>query len=104
MTISLMVLDVECCYAEYRYNECRNYLNAMLNVFMLSVDVLSVIKLNVIMLNVVAPPIYMLIINESISWQNVLVYCHFPDLKSYNNINILKSNVMSCRLMGVEVI
>ncbi len=74
----------ECLYVKCRYDQCR-------------------VMLNVIMLNVVAPFMYMLIINESISWQNVLVQCHFPDLTSYN-INILKANVMSCRLMGVEVI
>jgi hypothetical protein len=55
-----MALDVECCFAEWRYAECRDFLIIMLNVVMLSVIMLSVIMLSVIMLsvfmlNVVAP-------------------------------------------------
>ncbi len=42
MTLSIMALDVECCYAE-----SRDLLIIMLNIFMLSV----------VMLNVVAPDI-----------------------------------------------
>jgi len=50
MTFIIMALDVECCFAEWRYAECRDFLIIMLNVVML-----SVIMLSVFMLNVVAP-------------------------------------------------
>jgi hypothetical protein len=50
-----MPLVIESRYAEFRYAECRNYLNVMLSVFMLNVVLLSAIMLNVVMLSVVAP-------------------------------------------------
>ncbi len=50
-----MPLGIESSYAEYRYAECRDYLNVILSVIMLNVIILSVVTLNVIMLRVVGP-------------------------------------------------
>ncbi len=51
MTLSIMILSIEC-----RYAECRDYLNVMpLSVSTLSVVMLSVVTLNVVMLSVMVP-------------------------------------------------
>ncbi len=42
-TLSTMVLDIECCNAEY-----RDYLNAMMSVVMLNVAMLSVVAPSII--------------------------------------------------------
>ncbi len=68
MTLSIMGLvttlsigtqhnSIECHYAE-----CRDFLNAMMDVVMLNVVMLSVVWMNVIMLSVVAPkmPVFVL--------------------------------------------
>jgi hypothetical protein len=47
MTLSIGIkhISIECHYAEFRYAECRDYLNV----------ILSVVMMNVVMLSVVAP-------------------------------------------------
>ncbi len=50
-----MILSIECRYADFRYAECRDYLNVMLSVVMMSNVTLNVIILSVVMLSVMAP-------------------------------------------------
>ncbi len=44
---------IECRYADCRYAEFPDYLNAVLSVVMRNVDMLSVVMLSIVMLNVV---------------------------------------------------
>ncbi len=58
MTLSIIVLDAECCYADCHLGCMAFMLSVESKLYMLSVVMLNVIMLNVVMLNVVVPQKY----------------------------------------------